>query len=246
MILLTAYVDVGFAGFYALARVAQEFPVNLLSGSLGTIFYGEASRRSKIKFMGTQVAEQARSICKLLFVFVLPSYLIVSAWAPEIFQFIFGKDWKTSGVLFLILLPVSLFSLLSCWLNRTFEIFKLQKVSFKIQLIWEITGFIIGGVLLILGINLFIVVAVMISIFSLVPISSSYFSFRWIGVDKKQITVLLTVMICFSAGNALISGLYLMDDFSNVPSYWLFSTAGIFCFLGLACFRTSKFKTVLG
>ena len=105
MILIFAYSQgVTYAGFYAIARAVAELPTSMISSALGPIFYSEAANSFNGLNLKNEVSDQVMVIFKFLFTVLIPTYLILSIWAVEIFKFLFGSNWEMSGIIFLYLL----------------------------------------------------------------------------------------------------------------------------------------------
>jgi O-antigen/teichoic acid export membrane protein len=94
VILLTVFSGPAVAGFYTLARSVLNLPANIIGSAIGNVFYAH-------------FAETARELKPLLktalkttlFLLVGPGFLVILVcfFAPSIFAFVFGEEWRDAG-----------------------------------------------------------------------------------------------------------------------------------------------------
>lgn len=95
VMLLTIFYSPVIAGFYSLTHRALNTPARLIGGSVRQVFYENAS---KIYSSGNSIKKIYEKVTfNLIKVTILP-YLVLGIFSKEIFSFIFGVDWITSGI----------------------------------------------------------------------------------------------------------------------------------------------------
>ena len=243
MVLIFAFSQsVAYAGFYAMARVVGELPTSMLSGALGPVFYSQTASSLNDLTLKNKVANEINVILKLLFTLVIPAYLILSIWAEEIFKFTLGESWEISGTIFLFLLPLSIISLFSCWLTRLFEVMGRQKISFKVQFTFEVTGFVGALLLIFLKVQLEIILAFIVTCFSFVPILITIISFKMLGFKSGSIQLIAVLFIFFSLANALVVTTFSNNFNEDTQSIWLIFSSVLFFLFGRKLFKNYRLR----
>ena len=94
-LMLLALYDSQVVGFYALANMLVVLPGSLISGSMGQVYFGEASKTVRER------SEGLRSLyvktLKHLSIIAIPLIGIPALCAPLIVPFIFGEAWADAG-----------------------------------------------------------------------------------------------------------------------------------------------------
>ena len=83
-----------FAGFYTLAKSVLAQPTNLISHSLGNVFYPHASEAFRRNKNLTPLLIKATAYLAL--VGIIPYGLIIGI-GPQAFEFVFGIEWRSAG-----------------------------------------------------------------------------------------------------------------------------------------------------
>jgi O-antigen/teichoic acid export membrane protein len=65
-------------------------------------------------------------------IFTLP-FVFLAVWAPELFAYVFGSEWRTAGQYASLLVPPTFCLLFTSWPERIYEVAQKQHVSFLIQ-----------------------------------------------------------------------------------------------------------------
>ncbi len=103
VLVLTAIYAPELAGFYGLAVSVLSKPLGTISTAFGQVFFQRAAQEAK------NVSKLQRLFRNDLFflfgIAVLPS-LVLMIWAPPIFAFVFGEEWRTAGVYTTWLMPL--------------------------------------------------------------------------------------------------------------------------------------------
>ena len=101
-ILLASIFSPSVAGFYYLTQRVLQTPITLISGSILIVFRQQAvqdykkNNHCKVIYMKT--------LCLLFLIALLPS-TILYFWAENLFAFIFGEQWRESGMYAKVLIP---------------------------------------------------------------------------------------------------------------------------------------------
>lgn len=231
-----------YAGFYVMARVIGELPTSMVSSALGTVFYSETAASSDGLTLRDEILKEIKLIIKFLLTLVIPVYLILAIWSVEIFKFLFGQNWEMSGFMFLILLPVSIISLLSCWLIRLFEVLGKQKLTFRIQFTFDVTALLVALVLFHYEVNVEIILASIVVCYSLVQILITLYSFKMLAFNAKTIRFVACFLVLFSLSNAVIMTNFFGNFDQKIQAIWLIISSSSFFLLGHTLFRSYRLK----
>ena len=240
ILLAAAMQGVEYAGFYTLARAVQEIPLNLLSGSLGVVFFGEAAKGHVNRQVPNGIRKQIQRIFSLFLYVVFPIYLFCTIWAVEIFSFVFGERWSESGRFFLILLPLGLISLLSSWQVRIFEVTGRQKSLFRAQIGLECLGTIVAILMYQQKQEFDLIIAVAVLFFTCVPIYISMETLKAIGIAKIVVHLLGATMLLFCIGNSFILMGSMIINADYIYPIWLMSWGILFGFSGWFCYNKAS------
>jgi O-antigen/teichoic acid export membrane protein len=121
------------AGFYALARSVLYAPVSFLSASLSQVFYREAAES-----IGSPELERlAERLIRAIVIQFTPAFVALTVWGPELFELVFGTQWREAGTYAAIFAPAAYLFLFSSWPERLFEVTGRQRLSLTIQLIFD-------------------------------------------------------------------------------------------------------------
>lgn len=155
------------AGFYALAVRILQVPIGLVGASTRTVYYQKAS---KMYAAGEDILSlYYKTTIWLIKLFILPFFLVLF-FAPSLFGFIFGEEWKTSGYMAQILVFWFLFSFINPPSVMTFSILGLQEIQMKLEilsLVFRVTAIYSGYYFFdsyTVSILLFMLISVMINI----------------------------------------------------------------------------------
>lgn len=243
MVLIFAFSQgAAYAGFYAMARVVAELPTNMLSGALGPVFYSQTASSLHDGILKGNLLNEINLVLKLIFTLVIPAYLIFSLWATEFFTILLGEKWITSGAIFKFLLPLSIISLLSCWLIRLFEVMRKQNISFKIQFTFEFTGFIVALIMVYCEVRLEIILASIITCFSFIPSLITLSALKILGFNSNSRRLVIFMLILFALGNALILIGTPNYATASAHSIWLIFSSVLFFLVGHKVFKNYRLK----
>ncbi len=129
-ILLSSILGTGFIGFYALSQRVIKTPLSIISSSFGDVFKQRAAElvEDKILFRALFV----RSITILALV-SLPFFVGFFLFAPGLFAFAFGEEWREAGEYARVLTPYFWLGFVMGPMTHLFYIKEKQKTYTLIQ-----------------------------------------------------------------------------------------------------------------
>lgn len=181
--LLTFFTSTAFLGLYNKAYTLLMLPVYLMAQSVTKVFYKELSVRYN---EGRGAPELVEDVISKMVSIALPPLVLLALFAPDIFSFFLGDNWKASGEISRILLPWVMMTLVASPLSLVFPVVEKQYLSLYTQIgstILRAGGFLLGMYLSddpYVAISLFVAASV---------ISRSvmvYLSHRVIGASMKR------------------------------------------------------------
>src|SRR5699024_4675240 len=92
-LLLSPYFGGSVTGWYALAVRALQTPLGLIGNAVGQVFFSSAAAA---KERGALRQETLRAFTSLVQI-GLPLLSIIGLAAPELFAFVFGREWRVAG-----------------------------------------------------------------------------------------------------------------------------------------------------
>ena len=120
-------------GLYSMAFTLAFRPVNVFAGSVYRVLF---EKFSTLKNRGEQMMPIFVWYLKIIFAIALPVFLFAGYFAEELFGFILGSEWASSGGYFRIILPWIFMVLLSTPLASVALVFAKQKYAFWIDVIY--------------------------------------------------------------------------------------------------------------
>ncbi len=107
VILFAIFFDAQVAGFFALGTRVLSVPASLLAETLERVFMGEASVRIReslaaVRRLQVRMVLGMTAIC-------LPFVLVLVLTGPALFGWLFGPEWRESGVYVQLMAPMYLF-----------------------------------------------------------------------------------------------------------------------------------------
>ncbi|WP_415244193.1 lipopolysaccharide biosynthesis protein [Zhongshania sp.] len=162
------------AGYYMLAQRAVGSPMTILSSAIGDIFRQQAS--SEYSKVGSCEGVFTKAFLRLVLLSILP-FSVLYLFAPDIFEIVFGKEWREVGGYIRVLAPMYMIRFVVSPLSSMFMIAEAQKIDVVFTsclLIFVIlsiaTGFYEGNIILSLS-------AYSVS-YSFFYLASGYYSYK--------------------------------------------------------------------
>jgi O-antigen/teichoic acid export membrane protein len=127
---MTWYYAPELVGYYAMGMRLLNIPLNMISMSVGQVFFQQISRYVKnklpvFKFLWTTGLKLA--------LIGFPGLLIIFLFGPVLFRFIFGENWGEAGTIASILAPYFFFRFIASPLSPIFALVGKQYLS----MIWQ-------------------------------------------------------------------------------------------------------------
>ncbi len=144
-LLLLFFFDAAVLGHYGIGYAALSVPMTVLGGAVAQVFFAnapEARRRGALSALTDDV------VIRLVAAGLFP-VAAVAVVGPELFRFVFGKEWHTAGVYAQYLAPWTFLVFLSSPLSRLFDILEKQRelLLFNVALLVTRTAALsVGGV----------------------------------------------------------------------------------------------------
>lgn len=103
LMILSANFGLSYVGFYELVQRTLSTPSTFIGNSFGEVFRQQAS--DDIRETGTCRPLIRKTIAKLLIVSAVP-FLLLWVYTPQLFEIIYGKDWRIAGEMAQLLVPM--------------------------------------------------------------------------------------------------------------------------------------------
>ena len=135
------------AGLYTFPQKILYQPSKFISQAVADVFFNKAS---ELYNRGKNLSELTLSIYKNLFIIGILPYLCIVLWGPEMFSFIFGKDWEVSGRIASYLSPWMFLVFVGSPISSIFIVAKKLRFSFYMNLIllvFRICSLLVGGLI---------------------------------------------------------------------------------------------------
>ncbi len=94
VLILNTFFGIATAGFYSLARTALDLPAALIGNSVQSVFYPHFNEM--VKTDKKTLPFLLKTTLGLAGVSAIP-FLIVLLFAPNLFEFVFGREWHRAG-----------------------------------------------------------------------------------------------------------------------------------------------------
>ncbi|MEA3492572.1 MAG: oligosaccharide flippase family protein [Campylobacterota bacterium] len=181
-VLISSFYSVATLGFYSLVQRVLSIPSGLISGSIGQVFFQEATREKQET--GSAI-NSFNSTLKKLTILGVPSFTILYFIVEDLFAFVFGEEWRVAGSYAQILLPLFLVRFVVSPLSIINQVY----LKNRLGLFWQIGLLMIQVIILYIGhilnisfINIVYMVSVIISLYFI------YYLYLINSYLKKDIT----------------------------------------------------------
>jgi len=123
------YQSLTMLGHYMLVERMFSIPFGIIGGAIGQNFYQEFSN-----MINRNNKKQAKllliKVWSFLFIIGLLPTVFIFFYAPEIFSFLFGKNWEEAGVIASMLVWMYLFKFISSPTSSAYLVLGLQNIGF--------------------------------------------------------------------------------------------------------------------
>lgn len=134
IIAFSAFGQINPAGYFGLARNVLYLPMGFLSASLGQVFYKEAADH----FGTPRLESLANGLIQRIAMLFTPPFVLVAFWAPDLFQFAFGENWREAGRYAALFSPAAYLYIFTGWTDRIFVVAHKQNVSLYVQVFFDV------------------------------------------------------------------------------------------------------------
>jgi O-antigen/teichoic acid export membrane protein len=128
--MLSSFVGPAAVGLYNLAVRMIGLPIQLIGGAISTVFRQRATEDYNKN--GTFRSIYVKTL-KTLSIIAIPMFLLIIMLGPQLFAFVFGSEWKESGVIAQILMGMFVMKLIVSPLSYTWFIVERLRESFFIH-----------------------------------------------------------------------------------------------------------------
>jgi len=124
-LLLLFYFNLETVGFFGRAFNVLFVPLSLVGTAVAQVFFVRAVESHREGTLGEMTETIHR---RLVFLAWYPAVLLIVA-GPDLFHFLFGQDWRMSGVLIRYAAPWILFTSIASPMSRLFDVLERQKLE---------------------------------------------------------------------------------------------------------------------
>lgn len=144
VIMLNTFSSIGIVGLYALTDRVLNKPLSIIGAAVSAPFKAEATKQYKEN--GTCKAILFKVLVLLFCVSAVP-FLLLYYYAIDVFQLLFGEEWRKAGEFVQLLIPVYFLQFLTSPITFVFYISGRQEIDFYLHILMAIllsTCFLIG------------------------------------------------------------------------------------------------------
>ncbi len=123
--IITSLFSITTLGFYSLTQRIIGIPSRVFGSSISQVYIKQASDELKIKNSTKKVFLVT---LKKLTLICIPVFLILYIIVEPAFAFIFGEEWRASGIYARILIPLAAIRFISSTLSVNFIVYQKQKI----------------------------------------------------------------------------------------------------------------------
>ncbi|MDQ3051240.1 MAG: oligosaccharide flippase family protein [Bacteroidota bacterium] len=133
--LISGYFGAIATGLYGLTIRILQAPLNVIGSSVAIVFYKEVAEKINRK---EKITKLLRTTITTLALISLPLFIVIFIWGPELFGWVFGKDWREAGNFARILCPWLYLNFIASPLSHLPVILNKQRQYFLFSLIGNI------------------------------------------------------------------------------------------------------------
>jgi O-antigen/teichoic acid export membrane protein len=143
-VLLSYFFSLDVVGLYALGHRVINVPTGIMGKSVHKVFFQKAAELHNKK---DSLGPVTHKVIKCLFLIGLIPCLVIAICAPQLFSFLFGKEWYMAGVYVRILMPLYLLRFVIVPVSTIFAVRENQKAAF----VWQVAFFLVTCISFIVG-----------------------------------------------------------------------------------------------
>ncbi|MFD2889253.1 lipopolysaccharide biosynthesis protein [Chitinophaga cymbidii] len=145
ILLVPSLYSTAILGQFSLSNRTFQAPISMLGGAFGQALFQEAAT---LHNSAKPIFPLLRKVVILLFTISIVPFICMLIWAPDIFKYVFGDEWKVAGEYSQILCPWMFLTLISSTISRIPLILNKQKQFLYFGILYTsviLTSFFIGG-----------------------------------------------------------------------------------------------------
>ncbi|MFO7868022.1 MAG: oligosaccharide flippase family protein [Bacteroidales bacterium] len=135
ILLLSTEFSLELIGFFSLGITLGFRPINVFCSSIYQVLFQKITQKVNNNEI---IIEHLFSYIKKVAVFILPLFVFVFIFSNEIFELLFGKEWRVAGTYFKLMLPWFFVVVFTSSLSFIPKIFQKQKYAMFIEIIYII------------------------------------------------------------------------------------------------------------
>lgn len=151
IVFLTGFYGGEVAGFFGLANVIIQMPLNLLGHSISNVYYAECAKLSREN--PERIQYLSDKLIKVLFFAGIFPFIVLVIWAPNLFEIVYGQNWIEAGYYARILTIASFARFVFKPVSNIFDVFERQKFAFILNIVRVILVALAFGVSILFNLN---------------------------------------------------------------------------------------------
>lgn len=128
-LMFAAFFSAGAAGLFALANRILKMPMIVIGGAIGQVYFSNLAEAKINGQLQKKIEEGAVGLIKLSF----PAGFVFMYFAPELFAWVFGADWKMAGEVARWMVPWILLQFISSPLSVVYFVLEKEKAGLFFQ-----------------------------------------------------------------------------------------------------------------
>jgi O-antigen/teichoic acid export membrane protein len=140
--MFAAFFGIGAAGIYALANRVLSLPMSFIGNAVGQVFFSNAAQANREGKLAPLVVNLYSKLAQI----AMPPAIILAIAGPELFSFVFGKEWTQAGEFARWMSPWLYFAFVFSPLSTIFSVIEKQGAALTFNLL--LLGSRVGAMLL--------------------------------------------------------------------------------------------------
>lgn len=170
VLLITLYYGSQVVGYFGLANSIVNMPMTLIGRSVSDVFYSEAANIGKKN--PSKLKQLSDNLLKRLFILGIIPLVILLAFGPILFTFVYGDTWYQAGVFARILAFLVFFRLVFTPISNLFSIFEKQKIAFILDLLRVVSVVLVFYISRVLKLNEYLTITIYVFIMSIIYVAT--------------------------------------------------------------------------
>ncbi|HGE6078693.1 TPA: lipopolysaccharide biosynthesis protein [Vibrio cholerae] len=128
-LMFAVFFSAGAAGLYALAHRVLAIPMSILGDAIGKVFFSNAAEAYRKGHLAPMVEKVHRKLAEI----AMPATLLLVIAGPELFAFVFGKNWREAGEFARYMAPWLYMVFITSPLSTLFSVMERQRAGLFFQ-----------------------------------------------------------------------------------------------------------------